>query len=476
MHKLKQDDNAYAVSDIDGAAKSNGGLFDGFEAYKTPTEADYARLLAEGIVVPDANVFLNLYRYNEQTRNDLLAVFRQLGDRLWVPHQVIVEFWRNRETVLQDPRATTATLRDLEGQRDKAVNTLRLWANRVSLPHERRENLLDALRKTFQDVGDGVRELADNDASEFARDTNKDPVILELVPVLSGRVGPAFDQPSRENAIAEAKSRLDAKKPPGFKDSSKELDLAVGDCFIWFQTIRHARSEKKDVLFVTGDVKEDWWRREHGESRGPLPELVNELREQASVQLYMLRTESMILRARQAFDMNISDESVQDIERIDQLTSSVEQADASSFEQIRARWSDIVESMRDRRKVAWILLSSSVPVSLDSDTLTVEFPREGDAKGFMSSGCDNDLSAVVEETTNLVCRIRTASRAGIGRESESRRTNILAAGDLVNHDSYGLGRIISVEGRADDPEAKIDFGEEFGVKHLLLRYAPIERL
>lgn len=128
MPNLKQDDGEYGVSDIDGAAKPNGGLFDGFEAYKTPTEADYARLLAEGIVVPDANVFLNLYRYNEQTRNDLLAVFRQLGDRLWVPHQVIVEFWRNRETVLQDPRATTATLRDLEGQRNKAVNTLRLWA------------------------------------------------------------------------------------------------------------------------------------------------------------------------------------------------------------------------------------------------------------------------------------------------------------------------------------------------------------
>ena len=28
----------------------------------------------------------------------------------------------------------------------------------------------------------------------------------------------------------------------------------------------------------------------------------------------------------------------------------------------------------------------------------------------------------------------------------------------------------------DDPEAKIDFGGEYGVKHLVLRYAPIEKL
>ncbi len=52
----------------------------------------------------------------------------------------------------------------------------------------------------------------------------------------------------------------------------------------------------------------------------------------------------------------------------------------------------------------------------------------------------------------------------------------LAPGDRVNHDSYGLGRVLSVEGRGDDPEAKIDFGGDYGIKHLVLRYAPIEKL
>ncbi len=71
-------------------------------------------------------------------------------------------------------------------------------------------------------------------------------------------------------------------------------------------------------------------------------------------------------------------------------------------------------------------------------------------------------------------------------ERMSRRPGVTAAGnrpvpslkpgDLVNHDSYGLGRVLSVEGRGDDPEAKVDFGDEYGVKHLLLRYAPVEKL
>ncbi len=70
---------------------------------------------------------------------------------------------------------------------------------------------------------------------------------------------------------------------------------------------------------------------------------------------------------------------------------------------------------------------------------------------------------------------RLARRAGVNAPG-NRAVPSLKTGDLVNHDSYGLGRVLSVEGRGDDPEAKVDFGEEYGIKHLLLRYAPLEKL
>jgi DNA helicase II / ATP-dependent DNA helicase PcrA len=70
---------------------------------------------------------------------------------------------------------------------------------------------------------------------------------------------------------------------------------------------------------------------------------------------------------------------------------------------------------------------------------------------------------------------RLARRAGVNAPG-NRPVPSLKAGDLVNHDSYGLGRVLSVEGRGDDPEAKVDFGDDYGIKHLLLRYAPIEKL
>ena len=52
----------------------------------------------------------------------------------------------------------------------------------------------------------------------------------------------------------------------------------------------------------------------------------------------------------------------------------------------------------------------------------------------------------------------------------------LEPGDRVNHDSFGLGTVIALEGPGtDNAVASIDFGSE-GVKRLLLRYAPVEKL
>ena len=51
----------------------------------------------------------------------------------------------------------------------------------------------------------------------------------------------------------------------------------------------------------------------------------------------------------------------------------------------------------------------------------------------------------------------------------------LDPGDRVQHDSFGLGTVVTVEGAGESSVASIDFGSE-GVKRLLLRYAPVEKL
>ncbi len=83
---------------------------------------------------------------------------------------------------------------------------------------------------------------------------------------------------------------------------------------------------------------------------------------------------------------------------------------------------------------------------------------------------------------------RDASSAGVAPASEqlaqrpgvrspgNRPVPALSPGDKVTHDSYGLGTVVTVGGAGERAEAKIDFGGEHGVKTLILRYAPLERL
>ncbi len=52
---------------------------------------------------------------------------------------------------------------------------------------------------------------------------------------------------------------------------------------------------------------------------------------------------------------------------------------------------------------------------------------------------------------------------------------VLAGGDRVVHDKFGMGTVVSVAGSGDKSEATVDFGSQ-GVKRLLLRYAPVEKL
>ena len=72
--------------------------------------------------------------------------------------------------------------------------------------------------------------------------------------------------------------------------------------------------------------------------------------------------------------------------------------------------------------------------------------------------------------SSAAARADAASKAKPAREIPS-----LEPGDRVQHDTFGLGTVVALEGVGDRSVASIDFGSD-GVKRLLLRYAPVEKL
>jgi DNA helicase-2/ATP-dependent DNA helicase PcrA len=63
----------------------------------------------------------------------------------------------------------------------------------------------------------------------------------------------------------------------------------------------------------------------------------------------------------------------------------------------------------------------------------------------------------------------------VNSTNQTRPTPNLSPGDRVVHDSFGMGTVVSVQGQGDQAVAAVDFGSN-GVKRLLLRYAPVEKL
>jgi DNA helicase-2/ATP-dependent DNA helicase PcrA len=68
-----------------------------------------------------------------------------------------------------------------------------------------------------------------------------------------------------------------------------------------------------------------------------------------------------------------------------------------------------------------------------------------------------------------------AAKADAEARGKTREVPTLEPGDRVVHDSFGMGTVVTMEGVGDKAVASIDFGSQ-GVKRLLMRYAPVEKL
>lgn len=306
------------------ADEAQRGLFDGFEGYRTPSRNDYIRVLGTGLIVLDANVLLDLYRYGTQARTDLLSALTAIGDRLWVPHQAMTEFWRNRETVLKDPGGTDSLLKSLENAESQLNENLNSWTKQRSHDLAARSELKRIVSDAFGSLHSMITELSEESTASWARDTGTDEVLQVLEPILNGNVGAPLPSDEYNQALLEARRRADKRIPPGYLDAKKNEVFAAGDYLVWEQSLQEATARGVDMLFISRDTKEDWVRRESGENRGPRLELVDELRQRAGVQLYMQTPAGLLQLAQESLDVSVHEESVSDADRLSKELGSLE--------------------------------------------------------------------------------------------------------------------------------------------------------
>jgi hypothetical protein len=274
---------------------------DSFFGYYPPTEAEYQRLWREATIVLDTNVLLNLYRLPTTARAEFLAVLELLRDRLWIPHQVALEFQRRRLTVIATERKATEDALESAGnlvvELKRKVEALQLDKRGLQIEPK---PILDDFDHANTKLVEAIS-AAHKAQLEIA---SVDPVRDRLDHLLSGCVGDGPKSQAELDAwIKDGEDRFREKIPPGFADADKEKNpneatfihdhikyqRKFGDLILWRQTLEYAKSKGiKSLLFITADRKEDWWWKEQGKTIGAHPELVREMSRVADVELFWM--------------------------------------------------------------------------------------------------------------------------------------------------------------------------------------------
>lgn len=111
-----------------------------------------------------------------------------------------------------------------------------------------------------------------------------DPFFSKLTEVLDGCIGDSFSDEELKAIYKEGKERYDKSIPPGYmdkKDKEKNGDQSLyGDVIIWKELLRRfGKSNSDNVIFITDDLKEDWWYTFGGNTISPRYELLKEFRD-----------------------------------------------------------------------------------------------------------------------------------------------------------------------------------------------------
>jgi hypothetical protein len=74
----------------------------------------------------------------------------------------------------------------------------------------------------------------------------------------------------------------------------EKTDNKYGDFIIWNEMIDLAISKKLPIIFVTDDIKEDWWKKSKNFIISPRPELIKEFESKSTQYFYMYSMERFL--------------------------------------------------------------------------------------------------------------------------------------------------------------------------------------
>ncbi|MEU1954034.1 PIN-like domain-containing protein [Nocardia rhamnosiphila] len=297
-----------------------------------PSDQEISEFVRNGTVALDTNVLLSLYRVNSTQRSQIIDVLNKVGDRLWVPYQVAYEYQKNRLTVASESQqvydkveaiptenlteafaVASESLRNAcadisTGIRDKEIK------DSVSKVIEGTIEKLDRFKSECQkEMLEVLAKIRSENAIAFVKAKGDDPVRLALDELLKpDNIGSRPEADALIELRKEAAKRIEARTPPGYKDDRKEDPL--GDALIWLELLEYAKSSKKMMLFITNDVKDDFYLRVHGHTIGPRAEMVREMLDKAGQPYHQTTLDGFLRLASAHLEVTVTEDTITTVE------------------------------------------------------------------------------------------------------------------------------------------------------------------
>jgi hypothetical protein len=270
-----------------------------------------------GLVTPDTNVLLNLYRFQAEAREDLFRALEGVRDRIWIPYQVGLEFHRRRLDVIAEQEAYfESTKRQLKKLIDELRATVGDFPTRIGLSQASTKEILDSIGG-LSSVLSGEVTRAGSANEVRLKHFEADRVLERLEALFEERVGAPMSSAELHEARKEAQRRIDARIPPGYEDAGKADP--TGDYLIFRQLMSEAKQRELPVVFVTDDEKPDWYRKQQGKPLGARPELREEMMAEAGVPLLFMTTEAFLRNVKEHLHFRVAPETLDQAKKLPEI-------------------------------------------------------------------------------------------------------------------------------------------------------------
>ncbi|MHB0959309.1 MAG: PIN domain-containing protein [Pirellulaceae bacterium] len=237
---------------------------DALRGYVSYSDSLVGDIWAKAEFCLDTNVLLNVYRYSQESSVAFLKVLGAIKGRLFVPHRVALEFARNRVQVIRGHYEPHRLLRT-------ELDKIQMSIDEKFKRHPDITKLVNVIQVARKAVDEAFG-IAEKTQMELIKN---DTMLRQVLDIIGDEIGEPYPQVELDQ---EYKRRKDKHIPPFCKmDDDKDEEQRTGDVAIWLELLKRFEGKAKPLVFVTADMKENWWQDVGGGRHVPQPLLVQEM-------------------------------------------------------------------------------------------------------------------------------------------------------------------------------------------------------